>query len=719
MPVMPSRQAYGRHLTPLKHTYRTTATTAGATARAVHATPAAARAADDGYASPAAVDVAGTARRRGATTKPAGAATTATTTATPRRPGVINPRETTRHRLIALGFSTPRRISRPSAKKEGRESVEQLVALEQRAAQSGARRGLTHSASTLTPSQIALFGSDDDDDDERDNMKDDDNTHLGSTCDGGNNGTGDDTQAAPGRGTPSGGLVSPAKPQHPRTLLHFDGSTASAAADSPSSTVPFVVPYSRHQLSPPTGAVSLAPGVSRLLAHQESPDVGGSGSGSGSSSTDEASPSASSTTGSDTSGDSVSSYVTVELDSDTNQENLHGNGNQKKKPRKKSLIGRLLSGIRFRSAKPAAAENAAHKSPAVPSRGVRRRRERRQERRERQQERLASSRRRQQRSSPSAFPPWETATRPWQSHSSNPVADAAAESAPVSRPEPRSKKKKKNSNKTNGEQQQRQRRRRRRRLRTNSAPSLLEYASSPAATGDTSGAGGSTAAGRHASPYLAPMQGRTTAGVFGRSGKSRDDSHLGNRSNVVLMPVHETRSLHLRSEIMEHNITLGLAALSYLQDGCGLSPRRASEFVRPILLLEDRRVENLREGGTFTPLRKLALAEYGRGAFRRDRKYPVPFTPTPLRKNAGRRKTVQLGEMSGQEAPGLRNIQEGTGVEGAQEQQQQRRRRRQQQQQRRKTKKGKKRSHKAKAGSKCTPHPPPPPPPPLPPPPLP
>jgi hypothetical protein len=79
-----------------------------------------------------------------------------------------------------------------------------------------------------------------------------------------------------------------------------------------------------------------------------------------------------------------------------------------------------------------------------------------------------------------------------------------------------------------------------------------------------------------------------------------------------MVPIHALRSLHRRSEIMEHNITVGLQALDYLQVGCGLSPTRASEFVRPILLLEDCRVET---HDTFTPLKTLALRAYGRQAF--------------------------------------------------------------------------------------------------------
>ena len=35
------------------------------------------------------------------------------------------------------------------------------------------------------------------------------------------------------------------------------------------------------------------------------------------------------------------------------------------------------------------------------------------------------------------------------------------------------------------------------------------------------------------------------------------------------------RTLHLRSEVMEHNINLGLDVLKYLENGCGMSPRRA------------------------------------------------------------------------------------------------------------------------------------------------
>ena len=79
-----------------------------------------------------------------------------------------------------------------------------------------------------------------------------------------------------------------------------------------------------------------------------------------------------------------------------------------------------------------------------------------------------------------------------------------------------------------------------------------------------------------------------------------------------MVPIHQLHNLHRRSEIMEHNITVGLRALDYLQSGCGLSPTRASEFVRPILLLEDCRVET---HNTFTPLKTLALKAYGRQAF--------------------------------------------------------------------------------------------------------
>ena len=77
-------------------------------------------------------------------------------------------------------------------------------------------------------------------------------------------------------------------------------------------------------------------------------------------------------------------------------------------------------------------------------------------------------------------------------------------------------------------------------------------------------------------------------------------------------------TLHLRSEVMEHNITLGLNVLRYLEETCGLSPRRASEFVRPILSSENIKINTCgtgMEGDTFSPLKHFALQQYGPQAF--------------------------------------------------------------------------------------------------------
>jgi len=83
---------------------------------------------------------------------------------------------------------------------------------------------------------------------------------------------------------------------------------------------------------------------------------------------------------------------------------------------------------------------------------------------------------------------------------------------------------------------------------------------------------------------------------------------------IIRRPLHELHTLHLRSEVMEHNITLGLNVLSYLQDTCGLSPKRASEFVRPILTNETQMIET-KGIRTFTPIKHYALKQYGQIAF--------------------------------------------------------------------------------------------------------
>ena len=87
---------------------------------------------------------------------------------------------------------------------------------------------------------------------------------------------------------------------------------------------------------------------------------------------------------------------------------------------------------------------------------------------------------------------------------------------------------------------------------------------------------------------------------------------------MIRRPLHELHTLHLRSEVMEHNITLGLNVLRYLEETCGLSPRRASEFVRPILSSENIKINTCgtgMEGDTFSPLKHFALQQYGPQAF--------------------------------------------------------------------------------------------------------
>ena len=52
--------------------------------------------------------------------------------------------------------------------------------------------------------------------------------------------------------------------------------------------------------------------------------------------------------------------------------------------------------------------------------------------------------------------------------------------------------------------------------------------------------------------------------------------------------------------------------MKYLEGQCGLSPNRANEFVRPILLNENNIIIN---NDTYTPLKYLALKEFGPSAF--------------------------------------------------------------------------------------------------------
>jgi hypothetical protein len=117
---------------------------------------------------------------------------------------------------------------------------------------------------------------------------------------------------------------------------------------------------------------------------------------------------------------------------------------------------------------------------------------------------------------------------------------------------------------------------------------------------------------------------------FGTTGLSHDDTHVA----MVRRPLHEHHSLHLRSEIMEHNITLGLNVLKYLEQTCEMSPNRASEFVRPVLSNETIKIQTCRgmEGPTFSPLKYFALKQYGQHAFR---KHITPYKIRKRKNNIG------------------------------------------------------------------------------------
>ena len=82
---------------------------------------------------------------------------------------------------------------------------------------------------------------------------------------------------------------------------------------------------------------------------------------------------------------------------------------------------------------------------------------------------------------------------------------------------------------------------------------------------------------------------------------------------------------------MEHNITLGLSVLHYLEHTCGLSPNRASEFVRPILTNETQMIHTEKKADnamstTYTPIKHYALRQYGQIAFSKN------ITPLPTKK---------------------------------------------------------------------------------------
>lgn len=180
--------------------------------------------------------------------------------------------------------------------------------------------------------------------------------------------------------------------------------------------------------------------------------------------------------------------------------------------------------------------------------------------------------------------------------------------------------------------------------RTSSAPSLLKFVAplTPSASGTHSGAkfqGGTNST----SLVLARSQDDSLVGV--RNKAPGPSTPAGSHPSSKMVPLHELRSLHRRSEIMEHNITVGLKALSYLQNGCGLSPKRASEFVRPILLLEDCCVD---VNDTFTPLKNLALKAYGRQAFtgRRLTRKMLQIEDKSSKKRMEKQKTKNLGNKS-------------------------------------------------------------------------
>ncbi len=70
---------------------------------------------------------------------------------------------------------------------------------------------------------------------------------------------------------------------------------------------------------------------------------------------------------------------------------------------------------------------------------------------------------------------------------------------------------------------------------------------------------------------------------------------------------------HGRAEIMEHNYTLGLNAIAYLEKE-GLSPHKAALIARPLFQCDVSRVE---VGGSFSPFRRKAYEMYGSPGFQR------------------------------------------------------------------------------------------------------
>ena len=90
--------------------------------------------------------------------------------------------------------------------------------------------------------------------------------------------------------------------------------------------------------------------------------------------------------------------------------------------------------------------------------------------------------------------------------------------------------------------------------------------------------------------------------------------------NTTYVPMHAVTNLYRRSEIMEHNIEVGIKLHEYLLSQ-GLTPSKASKMARPYFL-EDFRSKTPPK--TFSPFRKSARLLFGHDA--------VIKTPVNVRK---------------------------------------------------------------------------------------